>query len=106
MSTIGPGSMLLCVRNDKASEKLVVGTVYECAAVLPGTCRNGCETLLDIVGVGCLGEDASYRYWPCSCYFVPAGRKGQFDHLLTAQPKREKLTARDIIEAADRILAE
>lgn len=89
MSTIGPGTMLLCVNGepvinddpDSYPRSLVVGAVYECIGEGQhhgGTClRDRCSSY----GV-MLADEMPYPW--CRNRFRPAGRKGEFDALLNA----------------------
>lgn len=105
MSTIGPGTMLVCVADEVAwpVPLLERGRVYCCAAMRP---NEGLCLYDNCLEPGVVLEGVAGGRGFCPHRFIPAGHRGQFDALLTAQPKRQKTTARDLIDAADRILAD
>ncbi len=84
MSAIGPGTMLCCV-DDHGSDLVTVGRTYECTVVGPGKCTACGE------GTGVQIAEVPLPPWEgfCARQFVPAGRRGMFDHLLKTEPVKE-----------------
>ena len=98
MSTIGPGSILICIDND-GWPQLKVGGHYECAGVENAdypcdTC--GAWACLNLKGFG--REVGAYNgelvsWWPCPHHFIPAGHRGMFDSLLKCEPTKDEVPA-------------
>jgi hypothetical protein len=93
LSTIGPGSLLLCVDQTitdplYTGPTLELGRVYECLDIEPGNgeaCGCGFSDFINLVEYG-----DSPEWGFCACEFVPAGKRGDFTSLLKAVKRAVK----------------
>lgn len=92
MSTIGPGTMLVCVTDAMSPYGVHRGRIYECDHLEGG--YNSCGRCgydgdgIILVGIPKPIQNGDYLLW-CPCGFVPAGRRGDFAHLLVSEPVKE-----------------
>lgn len=93
--SIGPGSELLCVKSspEKSFPQPVIGNTYTCDEVVNQRrgipCPyDGCGTVGFVIR-GLSEMPHGYRVLYCPNFFVPAGRRGAFDHLLVTEDVRE-----------------